>query len=100
MARRSVVKVWVSPVESSMISSDAITLQPTYTGKSGGDMGPPEPMFGMGVAGVKATARICARALTAVDGTVGLNTSEAAVAGEILARTSCFNWAPESSRTG
>src|ERR1019366_8910283 len=94
--RRSVVKVWVTPVESSMISSDGITLHPKLIGMSGGDTGP-EPGFAIGlVDSVRTTARICARAPTAVDGTGGLNTNEAAFAGEMLVTTSCFSKAPVS----
>ena len=51
----------------------------------------------MEVDGVKTTARICARALTAVEGAAGLKTSEAALAGEMLVRANCFSRAPVSS---
>ena len=88
--------VWVAPVASSMISSDAITLQPALTGMNGIGMGP-EPGLGTVGDGVNTTARICARAPTAVDGIAGLNTSEAAFAGEMLVTASCLSWAPVSS---
>src|SRR5664279_2041860 len=96
MARRSVVRVCVAPVESSMISSEGMTLQPKLIGMIavGGEA---EPGFTTEVDGMKTTARIWARALTAVDGTRGLNTSEAAVAGEMLGTTSSFSRAPASS---
>src|ERR1017187_2998626 len=95
MERRSAVRVCVSPVESSMISSEGMTLQPMLIGMIavGGNA---EPGFTIKVDGMKTTARIWARALTAV-GTGGLNTSEAAVAGEMLGTTSSFSKAPASS---
>src|SRR5260370_29884974 len=91
--RRSVAKVWVAPVESSMISRGAITLQPLLTSILG--VGGSVPGLTTEVDGVTTTARICAR--TAVDGTGGLNTRLAAVAGEMFVTASCFSKAPVSS---
>src|ERR1035438_7134391 len=96
MARRSVVKVWVAPVESSMISSEVMTLQLRYTGMMGGKTGTGAPVR-TGVDGVRTTARIWARAVAAADGTGGLNSREAAVPGEMLVTASCLSKAPESS---
>ena len=99
MARRSVVKVWVSPVASSVISSDDMTLQGGTVGITGITGVDPGPKTGVAteVNGVKTTARICARAFAAVDGTGGLKTSDAAVAGGMLVTAVCFSKAPASS---
>src|SRR5260370_41649894 len=85
--------VWVVPVESSMISSEAITLQDLPTGRVG--VGGSVPGLTTKFDGVTTTARICARA--AVDATGGLKPRLAAVAGARLVTASRFSKAPEAS---
>ena len=85
--------VWVTPVRSSIISRDGITLHPPI-GKAG-TVEEPE-LIGV-VKGVNTVARICALAVTDPDGAAGFRTKEAAVAGEMLVSASCLSRAPASS---